>query len=136
MRKSNENLVRKIPNGRLMKGNFDVVNGDRLPCSDYDDADVQNAYYEGYTSNLVVTNLFVFNFFVEVIHAGIKFPGSWHDTKMASASGLLDPNLGDAIPPLWNSINGDSAFSCTLGAGVAKSSASERRTKHETYPTL
>lgn len=59
----NESLVHKIPNGRLLKGIFGVVDGVCLPCADSDDADLQNVYYEGYTSNVEVTNLFVFNFF-------------------------------------------------------------------------
>lgn len=42
-----------------------------------------------------VTNLFVWNFKGEVFHEGINFPGSWPDSKLAYASGLLYPKLSD-----------------------------------------
>jgi len=36
--------------GPLLKGVFCVTNGGRMPCADYTDADLQNAFFEGYTT--------------------------------------------------------------------------------------
>jgi len=60
-----------------------------MPCADYIDTDLQNAFFEGFTQGVEVTNLFVWNFYGELIHAAINYPGSWHDSKLAGASGLL-----------------------------------------------
>lgn len=98
------------PNGCLLPDVFGVVDGGRMLCADYSDADLQNAYYEGYTGNVEVTNIFVFNFFGEIIHAGINYPGSWHDSKVVLASGLLLDSLSDAKTPRGRAILGDSAF--------------------------
>lgn len=38
--------------------------------------DMQNAYYEGYTENVKVTNLLMFNFHGKIIHADVNYPGS------------------------------------------------------------
>lgn len=57
-------------------------------CADYIDEDTQNAFYEGFTQNVEVTNLFVFNIFGELIHDGVNYPGNWHDTKLALVYGL------------------------------------------------
>ena len=81
-----------------------------MPCADYTDQDLQNAYYEGYTQSVEVTNLFVWNFYEEIIHAAVNYPGSWHDTKLAGASGLYYPKLSDVSTPPGYSILGDSAF--------------------------
>ncbi len=69
-------------------------------CADYTDVDTQNAYYEGYTQNVEVTNLFVWNLFGEIIHAGLNFPSSWHDSKIAFLSGLISKKLSkEKTPP-------------------------------------
>ena len=96
--------------GPFLKGVFAVTDGGRMPCADYTDKNLQNAYYEGYTQNVEVTNLFVWNFFGEIIHAAVNYPGSWHDTKLAGASGLYDPKLLDENTPPGFAILGDSAF--------------------------
>ena len=96
--------------GPLLEGVFAVVDGARLPCADYTNADLQNAFYEGYTQSVEVTNSFVWNFFGEIIQAGINYPGSWHDSKLANASGLLFPKLSDSMTPPGYAIPGDSAF--------------------------
>ena len=81
-----------------------------MPCAEYLDGDLQNAYFEGYTQKVEVTNLFVWNFYGELIHAAINFPGSWHDTKLASVSGLYHPKLDDEMTPPGMAILADSAF--------------------------
>ena len=45
----------------------------------------------------------------EIIFAGVNFPGSWHDSKIASASGLYFPQLIDYTPTGY-ALLGDSAF--------------------------
>lgn len=81
-----------------------------MTCADYVDEDFRNAYYEGHTGNIEVTNIMVFNFFGEIVHAGVNFPGSWQDIKLASASGLINPKLSDEMNPPEYAILGDSAF--------------------------
>lgn len=120
MKASSDNLVKNRPNGRLLKGIFAVVDGGRLPCADYNDVNVQNAFYESYTCNVEVTNIFVFNFFGEVIHAGVNYPGSWHDSKLATVSGLMHPKLGNEMTPPGYAILGDSAFSSLMSVSGGK----------------
>lgn len=59
----------------------------------------QNAYYEGYTGNVDVTNLLLYKFFDELILVAVKYSGSWHDIKLASQYGLLHPKLSDELTP-------------------------------------
>lgn len=47
--------------GPFLKGVFAVTNGGRMLCADYTNIDIQNAYFEGFTRNMEVTNLFVWN---------------------------------------------------------------------------
>lgn len=96
---------------------FEVLDGGRLPCADHDDRDVQNLYYEGYTFNVQVTSLLVFNFFGKFMHAEVNFPGSWNDSKLECASCLLYPKLGNVRKPPGNSILRDSALVCALHFG-------------------
>lgn len=110
MKESTQLLQENREFGHLLKGVFAVVDGGRMPCADYNDPDLQNAYYEGYTCSVEVTNLFVFNFMGELIHAAINYPASWHDDKLAYASGVLYPKLEDEMTPPGFSIFGDSAF--------------------------
>lgn len=110
MIQSNNLLKENRQNGRVLDGIFAVVDGGRIPCAEYTDKDLQNAYYEGYTQSVEVTNLFVWNFKGEIIHAGVNFPGSWHDSKLAYASGLIYPKLSDRMTPPGFAILGDSAF--------------------------
>ncbi|CDF40129.1 unnamed protein product [Chondrus crispus] len=63
-------------NEPLLQGVFAVTDGGRMACADFTNANLQNAYFEGYTQAVEVTNLFVFNFFRELIHAAVNYPGS------------------------------------------------------------
>ena len=115
MEASSQLLLRNWPNGRLLRGFFAVTDGARMPCAEFTDPGMQNAYYEGYTQSVEVTkfvrfNLFVWNFAGELIHAAINFPGSWHDSRLASASGLYWPMLSDEHTPPGYAILEDSAF--------------------------
>ena len=42
-----------------------------------------------------VANLFVRDFKGDCIHAGLNYPGSWHDSRLAASSGLYSPMLTD-----------------------------------------
>ena len=55
-----------------------------------------------------MTNLFTINFFGELIHAGVNYPGSWHDTKLEIDSGLYDKLVHRT--PAGMAILADSAF--------------------------
>lgn len=41
-----------------------------------------------YICNVEVTNVFILNFFGDVIPGGVKFSGNWHDRKLAALYGL------------------------------------------------
>lgn len=72
-------------------------------------------------------NLLVFNFFEEVIHAGVNLPLIWQDIKLLALSGLLYPKLDDIITPLRYAILGDNAFVFTIpSSGVRVVRASKR----------
>jgi len=110
MEKSSSLLHCNRVNGRLLEGVFGITDGGRMPCADYTEPNLQNAYLEGFTQSVEVTNLLVFNFFGELIHAAVNYPGSWHDTKIATVSGLYYPKLSDEFTPPGMAILGDSAF--------------------------
>lgn len=68
---------------------FAVMDGCRLLCADCESQDLQNAYYKGYTGNVEVTNLLVFNFYEEIIHKGVNYPGGRHENKLVVALDCL-----------------------------------------------
>lgn len=97
--------------GYALRGVFGVTDGARLDCVSFVDNDLQNAYFQKFTQEVEVTNLLVWNFKGEIIHAALNFPGSWHDSKLAYVSGLYWPSLAeDSITPPEYAILGDSAF--------------------------
>lgn len=112
MKESAELLSKNRRNGSLLQKIFGVLDGGRLPCADYTDSDVQNAFYEGYTTSVEVTNLFAFNFKGELIHAAVNFPGSYHDSRLANNSGLINPLLQEKTPRGY-AILCDSAFTAS-----------------------
>lgn len=59
-----------------------------MPCVAYESNDLQHDFWEGFTQVTEVTNLLVFNFYGELMHTAINYPGSWHDSKVATASGF------------------------------------------------
>lgn len=61
---------------------FGFVDGCSFPCATADDADVQNAYYNGWKSGTYVNNVFVFSPTGKIIFASINAPGSWHDAAL------------------------------------------------------
>lgn len=89
MNESTRLLQKNREYGYLLTEIFAVLDGERLPCEDCNERDLQNAYYKGYTCSFQVTNLLVCNFKGEIAHAEINFPGSSHDNKVAYASDLI-----------------------------------------------
>jgi len=107
---SAELLRRNRQHGQLLQGTFGISDGGRMPCAIYTNPDLQNAYFEGFTQAVEVSNLFVWNFQGEIIHAAINFPGTFHDSRIASLSGLYYPKLSDKYTPPGYAILADSAY--------------------------
>ena len=120
MRASASLLEHNRTYGHLLQGLFAITDIGRMPCADYTDVDLQNAYFEGFTQNVEVTNLFVRNFFGDIIHASVSYPDSCHDTQLAGMSGLYFPKLSDEMTPPGMAILGDSAFFNTTKATNGK----------------
>lgn len=55
-------MVSNRPSGELLSDVFSVLDGARVLCAEDTITDLQNAYYEGYTGNVQVRNLLVFDF--------------------------------------------------------------------------
>lgn len=95
----------------------------RFPCADYIDRDKRNAFFEGYTQCVEATNLFLYSFKGKIIQAVVNYPEDWHDSKLATFSGLLSPKLGDDMTPPGMAFLGDSAFvvdKCVSGGKVVR----------------
>ena len=110
MKASADSLLMSRSDGYLLEGVFAICDRGRFPCADFTDLELQNAYLEGYTQKVEVTNLFVWNFYGEIIHAAMNFPGSWHDSRLAYISGLIHDKLSDKMMPPGFAILCDSAF--------------------------
>lgn len=102
-----------------------------MQCADYCDPETQNAFFKGYTQQVEVTNLLVFNVFGEVIFEAVNFPGSFHDSRLAYTSGLVTKKLSDALNPPGYSTLCDGAFLASRKAGRGKI---VRARKSEKYP--
>lgn len=110
MHTSSELLRLNKEDGSLVPNVFGVIDGDCIPCADYGYTDLENAYIEGYNGHVEVTNIFVFNFFREIIHAGVNYPGIWDERKILVASALLLDRLSNEKAPVGRAILGDSEF--------------------------
>lgn len=69
-----------------------------MPCAEYTNFDLQNAYWDGFIQADEVTNLFVWNLKDQCIQAGVNYAGSWHDSKIAARSGLYASMLTSNTP--------------------------------------
>eukprot|EP00172_Hildenbrandia_rubra_P003983 Plantae.Rhodophyta-Hildenbrandia_rubra.ctg7260.p1 GENE.Plantae.Rhodophyta-Hildenbrandia_rubra.ctg7260~~Plantae.Rhodophyta-Hildenbrandia_rubra.ctg7260.p1 ORF type:complete len:412 (+),score=29.57 Plantae.Rhodophyta-Hildenbrandia_rubra.ctg7260:277-1512(+) len=123
-------LEKNRAHGGVLKGVLAVTGGGRMPCADYTDTGLQSAYYEGYTTSAEVTNLFALNFFGEIARAAVNYPGSWHDTRLAGASGLYANLLSDEKTPPGFAILWDSAFANDVR--VTKGKVARGRKTNET----
>lgn len=122
--------------GPLLKGVFALTDGGRMPCADYTNLDLQNAYFGNFAQNVGVTKLFVWNFLGEFIHAAVNYANSWHETKLAGVSGLYFPKLSDEMTPLGFAILGDSVFVKTRRSRMGRCCEVAKLTKPMTYPSL
>lgn len=66
-----------------------------------------------------VTNILEYNFKGEIIHGGINYLGSYHESKLASCSGLSMPRLSDETPEGMTVLR-DSAFAVQSKATAGK----------------
>lgn len=116
---SAKRLKENRPNGQAISDIFGVLEGGRIPCADYLDYGIQNAYNEGCTTSMEVANLLALNFRREIIYAALNYPCSWNDFKFAHTSGLIYPNFHDDQITLQRyAILPDSAF--TAGNAVGR----------------
>lgn len=91
-----------------------------MPCSNFINADMQNAYYEGYTPAVEVSNLVVWIVVGKIIHTAITFLRSWHDNKIAHAFALVTKKLNVSRTTLGKAILRDNAFVANLAATNGK----------------
>lgn len=101
-----------------------------MPCAGYMDTNLQNACSKRFMQGVEDTNLFVWNFFGEVIHATVNRPGGWHDNKLAGQSGLHFRKLSDEMTPPCFALLGDSAFVNNIQ--TTKGKVIRRRKSNET----
>lgn len=81
----------------MIRDVFAVMDKGRLPCAVYIEGGLQNAYYEGHTTSVEVTDFLVLEFHRATIYAGISFRGNWHDAKLANCSGLTYPKISNSM---------------------------------------
>lgn len=84
-------FARNRANGHLLRGVFAIIYGGWMPSATYNDPDIENPLWEGFAQAHEATNLFLWSFFGECIHAAVIMPGSWYDSKLAAISGLYYP---------------------------------------------
>lgn len=72
-----------------------------------------------YTQSTKVTNLFVWNFFVELLLAAVDY-FSWHDSKLAGISGLYWLRFSDEETPLGYAISSHRSFTTQPNVTNAK----------------
>lgn len=68
-------LERNRSNVTVLKGILAVIDRGRFKWADYLKNEIQNAYFEGFTQQVEVTSIFVFNLKAEVIFATMNYPG-------------------------------------------------------------
>lgn len=91
MRDYSSLLLRNRSDENLLKGVFATLDGARIPCAKYTDPLLENAIRKGFIKGHEVTNLFVWNFYGEIIYAAVNFPGSWNNSRLVAAEGLYYP---------------------------------------------
>jgi hypothetical protein len=90
-----------------LSGAFAMVDGLKLCIQAPGDQAMQNAYYNGWTSNHYVSSILLFVPDGTVCFAILNAPGSWHDSRVASAGGLY-ATLAKLPDPYF--VVADSAF--------------------------
>ncbi|CAB9524638.1 unknown protein [Seminavis robusta] len=98
-----------------------VADGLKLTFERHDDLDEQSMYYNGWTHDHYITNLFVFSVDGYIIHCILNAPGSMHDSTLAAYGGTYD--LLESIHQRTGGICCvDSAFTATNNPFIIKSS--------------
>ena len=65
MRELRALLQTNLVNGTLLPGLFGIMDAWRMTYAEKVDAEMQNAYFDGYNYKLEITNIFVWNFYGE-----------------------------------------------------------------------
>lgn len=65
-----ELLLRKCAHGLL----FAEMDGGRMTCAAYNSSELHNYLLERFTQETEVSDIYVWNFFGELVHAGVHFP--------------------------------------------------------------
>lgn len=89
MKESARLLEDNRPNKSLLRNVFAVVDGERFPCADYVDSDIQNGYYKSYTYTVNISNLLVYTFKREIVYEDVHFSNTCHEGKLSNLSGLV-----------------------------------------------
>jgi len=85
----------------------------RNSCENHGDADVQNAYYNGYRAASTITNVVVFTPDGAICFASINHPGTFHDSRASYGVYELVNDLNRTPNPF--KLLGDSAFPSYTG---------------------
>lgn len=67
-----------------------AMDGLKLTLESCDDADMQNCFYNGWTHDHYVSNLFLFSPDGKIRACYLNAPGCWHDSSNANCSGIYD----------------------------------------------
>ena len=89
-------------------GMFGFIDGLRLELHPCAESDMENAYYNGYTHDHYVSNVFLFTPDGCVSYAITNCPGNWHDSVVSRTGGLYDILIRDV--PNGFFVVADSAF--------------------------
>jgi hypothetical protein len=73
-----------------LRGAFGFLDGCRWEIQSCRDPQIQNAYYNGWTSSHNIANLFAFAPDGCIIYSVLNCPGSWNDARLARDGGLYD----------------------------------------------
>lgn len=103
-------LQRNRSYGYLLKCEFPVAAGARMPCADYRDSNVRNGHYGGYTCRVEITDVLFHNFKGELIRTVLNYLGSYRDSRLSHLSALIYPNLSDELTPSGFAVLSNSAI--------------------------
>lgn len=67
----------------MLQKAFGFVDGLNLPVETSGNVDMENAYYNGWTSGHYVSNVLAFGSDGTILFAAVNAPGSWHDAAVA-----------------------------------------------------
>lgn len=60
----------------MLNGMLAAMDGALMKCPPYNDTDIQYAFWKGFIQSNEVTNLFVWHFRGELVHAAVNYSGS------------------------------------------------------------